>query len=265
MPRDGARAKPDKRGYVRIDDNLYCAGPVWHDRGLVVGVRARTVEALAGRGRHVATLGRSLKEGERVRDPVSLAPAPMARPRAFGGSTIRADVPDGLVDAIDQLDKAGRGQALRVPAETAETSGFKAACEAEEHILEGGRIPDEASADILARRIAAGRLEGGKRARPRRLRRLPYEGGGLGGRVRCHGRKDCRRRQEMPARQGSASRVGRQGHASPGRVPRGLPRGRVPKQGRPQAREPPGKVCASSTQDLRRPRMGPDRLARGVR
>lgn len=154
------KAKSDKRGYVRIDDNLYCAGPVWHDRELVVGVRAKTVEILADRGRHVATLGRSFKEGERVRNPVSLVPAPIARPRAFGESTIRADMPDGPVDAIDQLDKAGRRQALRVLARTAETSGFKAACEAEEHILEGGRIPDEASADILARRIAAGRLEG---------------------------------------------------------------------------------------------------------
>lgn len=105
----------------------------------------------------------------------------------------------------------------------------------------------------------------GKRARPRRLRRLPCEGGGLGGRVRCHGGRDCRRRQEMPARQGSASRVGRQGRTPPGRVPRGPPRGRVPKQGRPQAREPPGKVCASPAQGPRRPRMGPDRLARGVR
>ena len=154
------KAKSDKRGYVRIDDNLYCAGPVWHDRELVVGVRAETVEILADRGRHVATLGRSFKEGERVRNPVSLVPAPIARPRAFGESTTRADVPDGPVDAIDQLDKAGRRQALRVLAKTAETSGFKAACEAEEHILGGGRIPDEASADILARRIAAGRLGG---------------------------------------------------------------------------------------------------------
>lgn len=34
-------AKADKRGYVRVDGNLYCAGPMWHDRGLVVGMRAR--------------------------------------------------------------------------------------------------------------------------------------------------------------------------------------------------------------------------------
>ena len=33
-------ARADKRGYVRVDGNLYCVGPAWHDRELVVGVRA---------------------------------------------------------------------------------------------------------------------------------------------------------------------------------------------------------------------------------
>lgn len=129
-----------------------------------------------------------------------------------------------------------------------------------------GRQDSRRSVGRHTRQAHGGRTpRGGKRARPRRLRRPPCEGGGLGGRVRCHGGRDCRRRQEMPARQGSASRVGRQGRTPPGRAPRGPPRGRVPKQGRPQAREPPGKVCASPAQGPRRPRMGPDRLARGVR
>ena len=56
-------ARADRRGYVRVDGNLYCAGPAWHDRELLVGVRARTVEVLADRGRHVATLARGLGEG----------------------------------------------------------------------------------------------------------------------------------------------------------------------------------------------------------
>ena len=36
-----------------------------------------------------------------------------------------------------------------------------AACEAEERIFGEGRIPDEASCDMLARRIAQGRLDDG--------------------------------------------------------------------------------------------------------
>ena len=58
VPFDAVRwgkAKSDKRGYVHVDGNLYCAGPAWHDRELVVGVRAGTVEILADRERHVAT------------------------------------------------------------------------------------------------------------------------------------------------------------------------------------------------------------------
>jgi len=150
------RAKSDKLGYVRADGNLYCAGPAWHDRMLLVGMRARTVELLADRGRHVATLSRSFGEGERVRNPVSLIPALVARPRAFGESTIRDDMPQALVDAIDRLDKAGRRQALRVLGRAAESSGFEAACAAEERMFASGRIPDEASCDMLARRMAAG-------------------------------------------------------------------------------------------------------------
>ena len=156
-----AKAKSDKMGYVRVDGNLYCAGPAWHDRELVVGVRAGTVEILADRARHVATLRRSFGEGERVRNPASLIPALMARPRAFGESTIREDMPEALVDAIDRLDRAGRRQALRVLGRAAEASGFAAACEAERRIFGEGRIPDEASCDMLARRIAQGRLDDG--------------------------------------------------------------------------------------------------------
>jgi hypothetical protein len=69
-------------------------------------------------------------------------------------------MPRALVDAIDRLDRAGRRQALRVLGRAAESSGFQAACEAEGRVLAGGRVPDEASCDMLARRIAAGGGEG---------------------------------------------------------------------------------------------------------
>lgn len=164
VPFDAVRwthARADKRGYVRVDGNLYCAGPAWHDRELVVGVRARSVEVLADRGRRVATLRRSFGEGEVVRNPLSLVPALVARPRAFGESTIRQDMPAELVGAIDRLDKAGRRQALRVLGRAAEASGFEAACEAERRIFASGRVPDAASCDVLARRVAAGAGEAG--------------------------------------------------------------------------------------------------------
>ena len=37
-----------------------------------------------------------------------------------------------------------------------ESSGFEAACEAALRVVEGGRVPDDATVDVLARRIAGG-------------------------------------------------------------------------------------------------------------
>lgn len=154
------RAKSDRPGYVRADGNPCCAGPAWHDRVPLVGVRARTVGTLADRGRHVATLSRSFGEGERARNPASPIPAPVARPRALGEPAIGGDMPQELVDAIDRMDKAGRRQALRVLGGAAESSGFEAACAAEGRVSAGGRVPGEASCDMLARRMATGAPDG---------------------------------------------------------------------------------------------------------
>ena len=124
------RARSDKRGYVRIDGNPCCAGPAWHDRGLVVGVRANSVSIFTDRNRRVATLPRCWGEGELIRNPLSLVPAIVARPRAFGESTIRRDMPDDLVAAIDRCDRPQVRQALRAIGRAAATPGSGAACEA---------------------------------------------------------------------------------------------------------------------------------------
>lgn len=71
--REGVRA--DRRGYVRVDEREYVAGPAWHSREPLVGVRAGTAGILADRGRRVATLPRAWGEGGPVRNPLSLAPA----------------------------------------------------------------------------------------------------------------------------------------------------------------------------------------------
>ena len=41
-----AHARAGKRGCVRVDGNPCCAGPAWHDRELVVGVRARLLASI---------------------------------------------------------------------------------------------------------------------------------------------------------------------------------------------------------------------------
>lgn len=124
-------ARADKRGYVEADGREYAAGPAWHGRSLLVGMRASTVEILADRGRRVAVLPRAFGEGPAVRNPLSLVPAIIARPRAFGESTIRRDMPPGLVEGIDRMDSAGRRRTLRSIGRASESSGFEAACEAD--------------------------------------------------------------------------------------------------------------------------------------
>ena len=141
---------------VTVDGRGYLAGPSWHSRELLVGVRASTVEILADRGRRVAVLPRAFGDGPAVRDPLSLVPALIARPRAFGESVIRRDMPEGLVRAIDSLDAAGRRRVLRSIGRAAGPSGFEAACAAALRVVEGGRVPDDATVDVLARRMAAG-------------------------------------------------------------------------------------------------------------
>lgn len=149
-------ARADKRGYVEADGREYVAGPAWHGRSLLVGMRASTAEILADRGRRVAVLPRAFGEGPAVRNPLSLVPAIIARPRAFGESTIRRDMPPGLVEGIDRMDSAGRRRTLRSIGRASESSGFEAACEAALRVVEGGRVPDDATVDVLARRIAGG-------------------------------------------------------------------------------------------------------------
>ena len=71
-------------------------------------------------------------------------------------ATIRRDMPPGLVEGIDRMDSAGRRRTLRSIGRASESSGFEAACEAALRVVEGGRVPDDATVDVLARRIAGG-------------------------------------------------------------------------------------------------------------
>lgn len=48
------RARSDKHGYAEACGSRCCAGPAWHDRELLVGLRTGSVEILADRGRRVA-------------------------------------------------------------------------------------------------------------------------------------------------------------------------------------------------------------------
>lgn len=151
------RRRADKEGRVRVDGSLYLAGPYWHGRDMVVGVRNSTVELLDARGRRAALLPRSyVPGGATVRDPATLIPALTARPRAWPESPLRAEVPPALREALDSASLAERRSVLRAVGRASEASGFAAAVEAGARICASGRLPDDASCDLLARRVASG-------------------------------------------------------------------------------------------------------------
>lgn len=140
-----ARCRADKRGYATVDGREHCTGPAWHSRELLVGVRVGTVEVLVDRGRRVALLPRALGDSPAVRSPLSLVPALVARPQAFGESVIGHYMPDGLVRAVGSLEAAGRRRVLRAIEHASGPSGFGAACEAALEVIEGGRARSRSS------------------------------------------------------------------------------------------------------------------------
>lgn len=57
------RRRADREGGVEVDGALYCAGPYWHGRRTLIGLRADTVEILDERGRYAVTLPGSWSGG----------------------------------------------------------------------------------------------------------------------------------------------------------------------------------------------------------
>jgi len=156
------RRRADKQGCVTVGSVRYRAGPYWHDRWMLVGMRADGVEILDEHGRHAATLPRAWSDaGGTVRDPASLIPAPAARPRAWSESPLRADVPPVLRDVLDRADVAARRQVLRAVSATSDSFGFDVAVGAAAEVCVRGALPDAASVDMVARRMAAGRSDAG--------------------------------------------------------------------------------------------------------
>ena len=173
-------------------------------------------------------------------------------------------MPDALVDAIDQLDGAGRRKALRVLGRAAEASGFAAAC-GRKSASSGRQDPPTRRPATCSPGASPRAPVGWGRPRPGHLRRLHHEGGALGWR-----RPRGSPRGSSPRAGGARSprrccRNGRGGAPRGRSVPRGVPRGGMPQQRRLEARQPAQEMRAAAAQDIRRLRMGPDIMARGLR
>ncbi|MBW3081774.1 IS21 family transposase [Bifidobacterium saguinibicoloris] len=149
--------KADGDGRVQVDGNYYLAGPSWRGWTLDIGLRAFDVTIRTQDGRTCARLPRVYGDAPAtVRNPATLLPALSRKTRAWGDSIIRDDFPDKLRLAIDHMDAKARRATFRLIDKTSGASGFEAAVQAGEHLIEQGHPLDEASLATMARRIAAG-------------------------------------------------------------------------------------------------------------
>lgn len=153
--------KADNAGRVSVDGRLYLAGPLWHNRQLVVGLRATTVELRDPASGEIRTLPRAwVSGGETVHDPASLLPAVSAKPRSWAQSPLRQELPKALVDSIDRKDAGDRKKSLRALSDAAQACGFDNAVAAAERLAQLGRPIEASSLGVLARRFAQGELDG---------------------------------------------------------------------------------------------------------
>lgn len=159
----------------------------------------------------------------------------------------RRDMPAGLVPAIDRCGKADRRRAPRAISRAAERSGSGAACAAAERVFASGRVPDDASCDLLARRVADGAAERG--GADLAVHDLLAEGALRDACQRVPGRAGGGDRQAVLAHEVGVGGLGAARHAPPGGVPARLPRGRGC-----QPRRPPSAPRCSGAARSRRPR-----------
>lgn len=153
--------KADNDGRVSVDGRLYLAGPLWHNRPIVVGLRASTVELRDPSKGEIRTLPRVWSPGDgTVHEPASLLPAVSAKPRSWVNSPLRQDLPEALVASLDRKGARDVGKSLRAISDVAGACGFDNAVAAAERLAQLGRPIEPGSLGILARRLGQGDAPG---------------------------------------------------------------------------------------------------------
>ena len=147
--------RADRDGRVSIDSTRYLAGPAWHGRRLLVGLRASSVEIRDEYGAPIVVLPRSWRpDGKTVADPACLIGPLSARPRAWDASPIRAKIPEALREAVDLADGPGRRAILDAWHQASRAAGYQAATSAAASLAEKNMPITAESVDLLARRMA---------------------------------------------------------------------------------------------------------------
>ena len=146
----------DGYGHVTVDvHHLYSASPDMARRELAVGIGAHTIDIIDTTGEIIASHRRVFgkKRTESV-DPVTQIRLLARRPGGWKNTRLRAEMPPGIVEHLDSLEKDALRRDLATLYESCERSGYEATMRALEILSEEHeRFPDFFSVSVLAARI----------------------------------------------------------------------------------------------------------------
>lgn len=149
--------RADRVGNLLVDGNTYAAGSSFHGRLLTVGLGHETVQILDEHSAPVRTFPRVFgKQTETIFEPASLVPLLVTKPGAWSHSPLRSMVTDPVRGWLDKATATDRRRLFSAVDAACGTTGFDAAIQAADSLIQRGDEPDMAMLGMLARRLADG-------------------------------------------------------------------------------------------------------------
>jgi hypothetical protein len=153
------RMRCDKYGKVCLDSrHRYMASPEYGGRDVVVGKGAFEVRLLDVSGGLIAAHERAYGDAPtESSDPSAQLAVLCVKQNGWRNSEVRESLPERLREALDSMDKASRGSALRCLRDVAAESGYGNAVAAADRSLAALGTIDPDAVGVLARLAADGR------------------------------------------------------------------------------------------------------------
>jgi transposase len=153
------RMRCDKYGKVCLEGrHRYSTSPEYGCRDVIVGRGAFKVVIVSTEGEPIAEHERAYGDAPtESTDPSAQLALLCAKQNGWRNSEVRESLPELLREALDSMDKASRGSALRCLRDVAAESGYGNAVAAADQVLAALGAVDPDSVGIVARLAADGR------------------------------------------------------------------------------------------------------------
>lgn len=152
--------KTDKYGKVCLEGNhRYSSDPSLGSSTVIVGKAAFEIYIYTTEGELIATHERAYGQAPSdSSDPAAQLALLCFKQNGWHNSRVRSSMPDSLRDAMDNMEKAERGVALRTLRNVATESGYANAIDAAATAIETLGHMDESSVEILAKAALDSRI-----------------------------------------------------------------------------------------------------------